>query len=361
MKQPYTRLSRLLALGLSFLLFLTSCKKDNTQQPETSYATLGLYELQLSDADHLLLMHITQVGNQPIDDYSRFDTGSTGLVLDADGMLPASMFNASGFTISGDSLVYSGITVTNKRDTVSYGIAGLSTVHLYGNIAYATVKLGDDNGHVTTTRLPFLIYYKCVSGESGETLPPHSFDVFGVSVLDGPGVILNSPLRHFKLPAYLASGFKLGSLNFKALITDKVTYVPGLLTIGLTKQQLFSSGFISHPIASETNALIEATVQYDGNPAASYATFDTGSSGFSNLETGIKGNNNTILSGDDKITLSTRHGFNYNYMAGVNSNPTAVQTTPYPNSDVNIFSINFFDHHEYLLNYENYSVGLKNN
>lgn len=362
MKQPYTHLNRLLALGLSLLLFLTSCNKDNTQQPETSYATLGLYELQLSETDHRLLMHITQLGSQQIDNYSAFDTGSAGLVLDADGILPAAMFNANGFIIPGDSLVYNGITVTKTQYIANYGIFGLATAHVYGNIAYATVKLGDENGNITTMRMPFVIYYKSVSGETGVSLPSHSYDVFGVGPTDGANVVINSPLRHFKFPVYLTSGFKLGLLNFKALTTDKITYMPGLLTIGLTKQQIFYSGFINHPIVPQSSGLIEASVQYDGKPAAKYVCFDTGVSNFNNLETGAKDNiNNTILSDKDKITISTREGFNYNFMAGVNSNPTAVQNTANPNDDVNIFAIDFFIHNEYLMNYEAYSLGLKNN
>ncbi len=117
MQQPYTRFNKLFAFTFILFLIITSCKKDDTQSPpDVSYATLGLYQQQLDEVNHRLLIHITQLGNQPVDDFSIFDTGSTGLVLDATGILPDSLFNDNGIIIPGDSLVYNGITVTVIKD-----------------------------------------------------------------------------------------------------------------------------------------------------------------------------------------------------------------------------------------------------
>ena len=236
--------------GLFLVFMMASCSKDHTPTPTSTakpIATLGLYEVD-SSIYKRIFMPISGVGTASIPTYYLvFDTGSAGLTIDATGILPASMITSSGITVAGDSVVVNGITVTNKTAVVSFGNA-TSESSEYGNLAYASVTLGDQNGAVTTSRIPIFLYYKIVD-ENGAQQAPHSQDIFGV----GPGTsfasgAIGSPLSYFKMTGGLINGFKLSKL-VNADFTLKGNYVQNLLQIGLLPADVNpSSGFIMHQL-----------------------------------------------------------------------------------------------------------------
>src|SRR5580658_989716 len=115
------------AAGLFLLLLMASCSKDHSNPTPTPtakpLATLGLYEVDSSIYKRIFIP-ISGVGTAAIQTYYLvFDTGSSGLTIDANGILPASMITSSGITVPGDSVVVSGITVTNQTAIVSFGNA----------------------------------------------------------------------------------------------------------------------------------------------------------------------------------------------------------------------------------------------
>jgi hypothetical protein len=365
MRKFYVKYLPLFAAGLFLILFIASCKKDrNTPPPNNGPAatgTIGLYELD-SAIYKRVFIPIAKVGTQTINMLSVFDTGSTGMTIDAAGLLPASMITANGLVVPGDSVVVNGITVTADQATVSFGGNGNIT-HEYGNVAYATVILGSQNGMVSTGRIPIFIYYKVVKS-NGQQLPAHANDVFGV----GPGLsfasnLIGSPLSYIKTGNGVASGFKLAMFNSAAFNTQP-TYVPGLLTIGLLPQDLNSDGFIMHPLLpgplGGDSPNISATVTYNGKAVQATALFDTGTPAISLIED-PGGNNGLTLAANSVVTISTPGGFNYQYVTSATDNLTQIDNPNFTGDPRSIFSIDFFIHNEYLLDYTHHQLGLKNN
>ncbi|HZX59036.1 MAG TPA: hypothetical protein VFE54_09930, partial [Mucilaginibacter sp.] len=169
MKKNYQFKKLLFISGSLLLLFIASCKKDKKTINDNVITTatpkkIGFYEVD-SSIYKILLMNISKVGTQTTDLDLIFDTGSGGMVLDADGIIPASMITSTGFNFTGDSTVVNGVTLTNQTSMITYGDDNATTSKVYGNLAYAPVTIGDANGNITVKRIPFFIYYKAVDSK----------------------------------------------------------------------------------------------------------------------------------------------------------------------------------------------------
>src|SRR5581483_318822 len=164
MKRIYS-FNNFLLISVAVLLFcVSSCKKDsNTNNtaviPTTGTPkTIGYYGVDSVATDityRVLLEPVTQIGTKSVNYDLVFDTGSGGMVIDANGIIPSSMITSTGFSFSGDSTVVNGITITNQTNMISYGDDANTTDNVYGNLAYASVTVGDNNGKVVIKRLPF--------------------------------------------------------------------------------------------------------------------------------------------------------------------------------------------------------------
>src|ERR1700743_1768956 len=183
MKKNYSYKTVLAISAAMLILIVASCKKDNnnnqvrtdnTPTPATP-TKFGLYETD-SSIYKLLYTYVSKIGTLDVsssDYYLIFDTGSGGLVLDAQGILPSSMITSTGFTFSGDSTVVDGITIYNQKSTIEYGDDANTTDKVYGNLAYASVTLGDENGNLVIKRLPFFLYYKAIHGANNQPYTTH--------------------------------------------------------------------------------------------------------------------------------------------------------------------------------------------
>ena len=341
---------------------ITSCKKDHTAAPTpVPIATLGLYEAQ-STIYRRVYIPVSKIGTVEHIYYSVFDTGSSAMTMDADGLIPASMITSSGITITGDSLLVNGITVTKQTATLTYGDATSGTKE-YGNLAYAIITIGDANGSVTTKRIPFFLYYKAVDTKTGTKLGAHENDVFGV----GPntsfsGLAMASPLSYFTTAANVTQGFKLSKFN-KTAYSASGTYVADLLTIGLVPNDLTSAGFIMHSLAHTSAGYspnIPATINYNGKSIQGSLLFDTGTPAFVNIEDPNAATNQTTLPANTPVSITTTSGFSYQYTTTSDDNLTQVLNPSFTNDPRTIFSIDFFADNEFLLDYTNHRIGLKN-
>ncbi|HEY4324441.1 MAG TPA: hypothetical protein VGN20_10660 [Mucilaginibacter sp.] len=368
MKKIYTNYYLFFFAGVFIIMLISSCKKDHTPAPvntaPASLATIGLYEVDSSIYKRVFIA-ITQIGTQKVNYFGVFDTGSAGMTIDATGILPASMITNSGITVAGDSVVVNGITVTSQVAVMAFGNAQSQTQE-YGNLAYTTIKIGDQNGSITTTRIPIFLYYKVVDVITGQKQPPHSNDIFGV----GPGVsyannAIGSPLSYFSPKNGGISGYKLAMLS-KAAFSPNGTYVSDLLTIGLVPDDIVSSsGFVMHQLKYFSQGGyspdIPATVTYGGQSFSATVLFDTGTPAISLLENSAAPNNISTLPSNTPVTLTTNNGFTYQYTTSSINNVTDVARPSYTGDPRTIFSINFFTDNEFLMDYENHQIGLKNN
>ena len=327
---------------------------------------MGLYEVDQVDTFTYkrIFIPVSGMGTASISTYYLvFDTGSSGLTIDANGILPASMITSSGIKVPGDSVVVSGITVTNQVAIVSFGNATSETSE-YGNLAYATVKLGDVNGSITTGRIPIFLYYKIVDN-NGAVQAKHSQDVFGV----GPGTsfassAISSPLSYFKTTNGLLNGFKLSTL-VNAQFTTGGSYVQNLLQIGVLPSDVNpSNGFIMHQLSyfaqGGYSPDIPSTITYSGKTVAATILFDTGTPAISILENPGAPSNIATLPAGTNVTLTTNNGFKYSYTT--NGGDVADVAKPsYTGDPRTIFSINFFTENEFIMDYQGHEIGLKNN
>jgi hypothetical protein len=373
MRKKYPCKSWHLVAALLFLLAFGGCKKDNKnsmmQQPVTPTATpttLGLYEADSAEYK-VLLVAISQIGTQTVDYGLVFDTGSGGMVIDADGILPKSMITPGGFNFSGDSTLVNGITITKQTTTLEYGVDDSTLTKVYGNLAYAPVTIGDQNGNVVVKRLPFFMYYKATDG-NGNLLEPHFFDTFGVSdeyIAFSASTYITSPFFYFNPGNGLTRGFKLAQLN-PANFSYQGTYTPNAVTLGLTSSDLSSSsGFAMNQLYLYQGAgydpILPAAVTYGSKTVNTQALFDTGTSGYNYVEDPTAVQSISLLPQNTPVGIAINPGFNYSFNTGKLDNLTYIENPTLTGAEFTDFSIEFFLGNEYMLDLTHNKLGLKNN
>ncbi len=374
MRKPCTFKNILIITASVLLLGLASCKKNgsSTLAPKAPAAPapvkIGLYAFGDSLIYKELQVNVSKVGTLTTSYGLVFDTGSGGMVLDAAGILPASMITSTGFNFTGDSTVVSGITITNQTDSIAYGGDKASTTRVYGNLAYAPVTIGDQNGSVVIKRLPFFLYYKGVDAKN-KKLPAHYFDIMGVSpeydLSFKNGVNISSPLSYYTPGTGLTSGFKLAAVPASNFMSVNGTYVSGALTVGLTASDLSaSSGFTISQLKSYSGVgylpYLSAKVTYGSKTISTITLFDTGTEPYSYIQdTDPKVTGISLLPVNTAVSITTASGFRYAYNTSATENLTYVEGQSEGGS-FTIFGLEFFLKNEYLLDYTNHQLGLKN-
>jgi hypothetical protein len=360
------------------LLIIASCKKDNNNNNNNKQVTptnatptkLGFYEVD-SSIYKLLLISVSKIGTQTVPISSSdlvFDTGSGGLVIDGNGILPASMITSTGFNFTGDSTVVDGITITNQTNTIEYGDDNNTTDKVFGNLAYANVTIGDANGSIVVKRLPFFIYYKATDSKNN-VLPTGDFNVFGVSseydITFNNGAYITSPFSYFDPGTGLTKGFKMAALGTADFSYDG-TYVSAI-TLGLTADDLgTSSGFTFTTLKFYNGEgyvpIFPATIQYGGNSISGAVLFDTGTEPYSYLQDPNATSSIALLSPSTPVSVAlTGSAFNYSYTTSTTENLTYVENTKDSGTDVSVISLEFFLNNEYLIDFTDNKLGLKNN
>lgn len=363
MKHNYKIQSPLICI-LFLLILFSSCKKDNNVNKPVAAkpVSLGLIQFGSSNGKRIFIP-ISKIGTQSVNYYGVFDTGSSGMTMDANGILPASMITSSGITVAGDSVVVNGITITSQQAVISFGDK-LSSTKEYGNLAYAAITIGDASGNLVLKRIPFFLYYKIVDG-NGTALPTHSSDVFGV----GPGMSyanssIVSPLSFYSPGTGLTNGFRLALLN-SSNFNNTGIYTAGLLNIGLTAADLSSSAFVMHPLTFYSTGgyspNIPATITYNGTSTTALVLFDTGSPAITLIEDPKATAGIGSLPANSIVKVVTNQGFTYQYTTTSTSNLTSIQNPNNTGDYRTIFSIDFFIKNEFLTDYTNHKIGLKNN
>jgi hypothetical protein len=355
----------ILVFSLLILVF-ASCKKDNKNTkivtPDATPVNIGLYA-QDTLLQKGLFVPVSKLGNQDltnVDNAIFFDTGSGGLVMDAQGILPASIITDNGFT-----MVVNGITITKEMSTIEYGDNDTTADKVYGYLAYAPLVFGE-NDNVTIQRLPFFLYYKAVDAK-GNKYDPHEFDIFGVSPeydVDFPsGDYITSPLSYFDPGQGLTKGFKIAAVgnNF----TNLGYLVPKLITLGLTSDDLSSSsGYYMNALTYHAGdgyaPLVKANVTYAGTTFSVDAVFDSGTEPYSFILDPKYSGTSDLLAPNVPISVSTNGGFSYNFVTSATDNLTYIENPVKTGDAVTIFSLEFFINNSYLLNYASHEIGLKN-
>lgn len=362
-------LKNLLLIAAGSLLFaITSCKKDSKTQvtPGDEIAkpkTLGFYETNVN-SHRILMMAVSKIGSQSMGYKLVFDTGSGGMVIDANGILPASMITADGFTFSGDSTVVNGITVTKQISQVVYGDDNNTMDTVYGNLAYADVTVGDANGNIVVKHMPFFLYYKAVNNK-GFQFGAHSFDVLGVSseydITFTSGEYITSPFSYYDPGKGLLRGFKMAALGLSHF-SDAGTYVPAL-TLGLTNADINSGFSVVQLLYLNGDGYIPVMpglIGVSNDNIAAEMLFDTGTSPYSFImEPNAPPGQIFTLVTNNRVSISTSTGFNYGYDVSDHQNLTLVENPATSGTGISVFGLDFFIENEYMLDFTDHMVGIK--
>ena len=376
MKKPYTTRLLIIIPVAFLLLMIASCRKEKKAAVTVSATPtkIGLYEVADSFIYKQLQISLLKVGNDSVDYDLIFDTGSSGLVLDANGLLPSSVITSNGFKFTGNSYTVDGITITNQTDSLGYGDGSV-----YGNLAYADISVGDENGNVQIKQVPFFLYYKALD-LSGNLYPVHEFDVFGVS--EGYGASFNNnvnltgPFTSITPGNGLTNGFKMAPMGstFADIGYQYYKYLPGEVTLGLTADDLSSSsGFSFYQLTLNPTVawayypgyfpIIPATITYNSNTFSNDVLFDSGTNVGNFIENPTFSGNFLQMAANSQINITTKSNFTYNFSNNVTSIPTFVENpdSAYSSAPNCVIGIDFFINNEYMDDFTDHKLGLKNN
>lgn len=414
MKKFYQgNLCQIIAL-LAITIVVASCKKDKKTSTTTTVVdakptTLGLYEMS-GGTGKILYIAVSQVGTKTFtQDYGLdFDTGSAGMSIDAHDIVDASLITSTGFNFTGDSVINNGITITRDTGRMEYGDKTNLTI-VYGTLAYANVTFGQGTNTAVVKRLPFFLYYKAeqsVNGKVTGDFDAHYFDICGV----GPTYSyandkILSPFSYFDPGTGLTKGFKLAALGTSNFSTNPTTPV-NVLTLGLTSDDLAStSGFVQHTLPYVSGEYyspnIPSTITYGTKTISATCVFDSGTTPYNYIEdktavianlpplpASIKANLSSkkiILGGGNKgltvnnlattspvnadgslatgttVTVTTNKNFVYSFITTDTEYLTMIENPSTTGDTRTILSIEYFLNNEYMLDYADHILGLKNN
>lgn len=314
-----------------------------------------------------LYLPIRYIGTAKVKLKVVFDTGSQGLILDAKRLLPASLVADTGIVIGDkDSLVLNGITVTRTKTKSRYG----GTRSYAGNIAYASIVIGDKMGQVRTKKMPFILVYHGVYDLTGKPaqVDQHCDGIAGVSsggemkvglVLKRENVV--SPFNYLSFGNRVEAGFILAPLD--RVKWERVSSMEGksavpLLTVGITEQE--KEGFVLHrqqTLNGRFYPYVKGIISYSGLVISpSYVLFDSGNPAGGVIyepDTAKKGRLNAGVA----IRFVSDEGAIYDYAANNSDYKTTLDSRK--SKSVSIIGISFFLEHSFMLNYSSHTIGIK--
>ena len=106
---------------------------------------------------------------------------------------------------------------------------------------------------------------------------------------------------------------------------------------------------------------IPSVVTYNGQSISTNVLFDTGTPLVSTIENKLAVNSTGQLPANTTVTITTNMGFTYTYVTSSSFNLTQVENPNVTGDFRSIFGIDFFVSNEYLTDYANHQIGLKNN
>lgn len=88
--------------------------------------------------------------------------------------------------------------------------------------------------------------------------------------------------------------------------------------------------------------------------------FDTGTEPYSYIEDRFLDGSSILLPKNSSVDIVTNSGFKYSYVTTAKENLTYVENPTFSSVDVTIFGLEFFLKNQFLMDYTNNRIGLKN-
>lgn len=374
------------------LVLLCSCNSHFDFAPTFTGQpmTLSIYSADTtSNNPARLYILVTGVGSHRVRLPLAFDTGSSGVTLNALALFPSSMVTSSGFIFPpGQSkFSYDGITVTNQNGTRVYGSPTTGRTEV-GNLGFATVTFGDQYGMATTQTIPVFLYYAVRFNSDGSIASAQQQQGwFGVG--DTPNLVnlspsggtaislpacspqtsgscyVFSPLEYLNYSSGVDAGFILAPTPLQNCNISVVDSCPPsrTLQIGLTltKQSAFvlsplSCNWLNSYIGPTLNLgylachpqIQNSTISLDtGSQFIGAVWFDTGTPYFAiNVPPGVVFP--TSVMARTRVTFATPGGFTYSVVAGTDLDlVTVLPDSTFPT----VIGLPYFTTNSFLLDY----------
>jgi hypothetical protein len=353
----------------------------------TQPIALGVLPSISSNTGTRILLPVAQVGTAATTINAILDTGSSGTLLRASEIFPASMVSSTGFVFPAGqtSMTYSGITVTNVVATRTYGEAGNTTV-LTGNLGFAQITFGSGT-HVTTATAPILFIYDRV--RNGTSNLSGSFgNIIGVNPGIAPIIVggaapagqadpctlrsttncgLASPFRYLDYADGIDKGFVLSKVTLTPCDSAKAGSCPTSpnLTIGVTAGSLALFSTFVLPTCGSTT-LIGAKAEPVCAQVIPSVTVSSGTDSFTGPMLFDTGTEATGIAVPQSMTFAspptgstvrfvTPSGFAYQY---VTTGSGVFKTTVVsPSDNASNSGIGFFTQNSLVLDYSKAVIG----
>lgn len=386
---------KLSTLVLAFSMLLTACSKKPDldlkpdPMPNTTTTTLSttinqpvdLNLLMVNDDGYLkrLLMTITQVGSKPVSLKTVFDTGSEGMVLNASAVLPAEMITPNGIDLKGQSsLTINGITITNVKDSTSYGEPP-STRKYYGQIAYTTLVLGDNTSNITTKNMPIFLVYSGTKVATGANAPldpdPMVDGICGVnnmSTFNGDVITKRSqikgPFSYLDYGPGVDAGISLDAINdadnvnLVSQSANRIIYSAPLLEVGIGGGSESEYIMQQQRLSTDGSTLIpqvHGRIYFGGEQFDGAVLFDTGTSFGESISDPVTNAPDTyVLDNNTPVSFSTKEGFSYRYATDQKAYATKIVPNHSGKLGRSIWGLPFFNDHYFLLDYTTNQIGI---
>jgi hypothetical protein len=286
----------------------------------------------------MLYVRLLALGDRKVDQPLLFDTGSAGMTVECQVVLPADLCSDEGIKIK-KTLELDGMTVTTQKAVMNYG-----TYDEYGNIAIARVTIGSRASPVSTAEsIQVLIRYKKVRRDTGEIVggPLWPKGMFGVSPIGGggPDQSLASPLNAMRPGNGLRRGYYLSPIGADwTTCTNEQGNCPEVeaLHIGVSEsvKSKFKVAKWKRANARYNFPTVDACIAWSGESACRPTLYDTG-------------NSTIMIAGKQRKTKDTSLG------AGVDVTVTA------PNHDAWSFTTTYKPEVEFIPQLDHHIVGIR--
>lgn len=339
-----------------------------------------------------IVLPVSQVGGVSTTINAILDTGSSGTLLRASDVFPASMVTASGFVFPAGqtSISYNGVTVTNIVASRMYGTESDQPTEQTGNLGFAQVSFGTGT-RATTAVMPILFVWQLKA--SGTVVPTSNFaNLIGVNASIEPVLVngaaagstpnpctsqstttcgLASPFRYLSYAAGVDKGFTLGKVTFATcdILTPGSCPLAPDLTIGVTADTAaeFSTtalspcssavlfGTATEPLCSQV--IPSVTVSSGGASFTGPAIFDSGAPTTRlSVPPGVAFPDSLPLGAT--VRIATASGFAYQFATGAGYATTTI-AKPASGGDTNS-GVGFFAQNSILVDYSKAVEGWRN-
>jgi len=304
----------------------------------------------------MLYVRLLALGEHQVDVPLLFGTGSVGVTVQCDSVLPARYCSTDGIRIDAP-LELDGLTVTTQRAVAQYG-----TYDEYGNVAYAKVGFGSPESMISTSeRIPILIRYKQVRRASGEIVggplwPKGMFGVSPVGIMAGG--LLRSPMGAIDVPPGQHKGYRLSPVGTAwRICTNEEGNCPEITALYVGVDQAAKKDFTLAKLQKLPSEhyfpFVDSCVTWQQEKVCRPAIYDTGNSTIMIAGQPPKGAPGSLPTGTE-VTVD-----------GLGASPWRF-TVLYepevefaPHMDVNLIGIRYFETNSLLVDLDTQEIGFR--